>query len=118
MDTPEGSPDSPPAEKRSGVGLPSWKSVIEFVTAMADVRRTVDGLKGSNRSLREDVARLQRQVDEQTGQLKVLLGFVQNSLDDQIDRRASRAAAELFSQLISLRADASADDEESRTRKR
>jgi hypothetical protein len=50
--------------------------------------------------------------------LKVLLGFVQNSLDEQIDRRASRAAAELFSQLISLRTDASADDEESRTRKR
>jgi hypothetical protein len=102
MDAPEGSPELP-AGKKSGVGLPSWKSVIEFLTAMADLRRTVDGLKDSNKSLREDVARLQRQVDEQAGQLKVLLGFVQNSLDEQIERRASRAAGELFSQLIALR---------------
>jgi len=92
MDAPEGSPESPPG-KRPAVGLPSWKSVIEFLTAIADLRRTVDGLKDSNKSLREDVTRLQRQVDEQSGQLKVLLGFVQNSLDEQIDRRASRAAA-------------------------
>lgn len=116
MDTPAGAPE-PPAEKKSGIGLPSWKSVIEFLTAMADLRRTVDGLKESNKSLRADVARLQRQVDEQAGQLKVLLGFVQNSLDDQIDRRASRAAAELFSQLISLRAE-EPDDEDSRKGKR
>lgn len=117
MDAPEGAPESP-AEKKSGVGLPSWKSVIEFLTAMADLRRTVEGLKESNKSLRADVARLQRQVDEQAGQLKVLLGFVQNSLDDQIDRRASRAAAELFSQLISLRAEEPDDQEEAHKRKR
>jgi hypothetical protein len=66
MDAPEGSPERP-AETKSGIGLPSWKSVIEFLTAMADLRRTVDGLRESNKSLREDVVRLQRQVDEQAG---------------------------------------------------
>lgn len=106
------------SEKKLGVGFPSWKSVIEFLPTMADLRRAVDGLKESNKSLREDVTRSQRQVDEQAGQLKVPLGFVQNSLDEQIDRRASRAATELFTQFISLQADEPDEIEKPRRMKR
>lgn len=117
MDDPETTQQSTP-EKKSGAGLPSWKSVIDFLTTMADLKRTVDGLKESNKALREDVARLQRQVDEQAGQLKVLLGFVQNTLDEQIDRRASRAAAEMFTQFVSLQDDKPKEIEKPRGRKR
>jgi hypothetical protein len=40
----------------------------------------VDALKDENKRLREELKAIQRQVNEQEGQLKVLLTFVQTAL--------------------------------------
>jgi ribosome-binding factor A len=53
------------------------------------------------------VQRLQRQVDEQAGELKVLVTFVNSSLRDQIEGRAERAAIRVFERLVSMQSDES-----------
>lgn len=69
------------------------------------LERSVETLKEDNRKLQEQVSRLQRQVDDQAGQLKVLLSFVHTSLRDQVDTRAERAAIGVFERLIALKGD-------------
>jgi hypothetical protein len=51
------------------------------------------------------VQRLQRQVDEQAGEL--LVTFVNSSLRDQIEGRAERAAIRVFERLVSMPGDES-----------
>jgi hypothetical protein len=51
------------------------------------------------------VQRLQRQVDEKAGELKVLVTFVNSSLRDQIGRRAERAAIRVLERLASMQSD-------------
>jgi hypothetical protein len=49
--------------------------------------------------LDDQVLALQRQVDDQAGQLKVLVSFVQTSLRDQIEGRAERAVINVLNRL-------------------
>jgi hypothetical protein len=50
---------------------------------------------------------LQRQVDEQAGELKGLVTFVHSSLRDQIERWAERAAIRVLERLVSMQGDES-----------
>jgi hypothetical protein len=45
---------------------------------------------------------LQRQLDEQTGQLKVLLDFVNKALDERVESRAEEAAIRAFERMALL----------------
>jgi hypothetical protein len=63
--------------------------------------------KERTKSLEAEVQRLQRQVDEQAGELKVLVTFVHSSLRDQIEGRAERAAIRVFERLVSMQGDES-----------
>jgi hypothetical protein len=54
-----------------------------------------------------EVQRLQRQVDEQAGELKVLVTFVHSSLRDQIEGRAERAAIRVFEWIALIQGDES-----------
>ena len=49
---------------------------------------------------------LQRQLDDQSGQLKVLVSFVQTSLRDQIEGRAERAVINVLNRLTAASDDA------------
>jgi cell division protein FtsB len=60
--------------------LPSWSKGSDFVLNVVQLQRTYEGLKADNVKLKEQVDRLQRQADEQAGELKILLSFVQTSL--------------------------------------
>ena len=66
----------------------------------------VDALKDRAKSLEPEVQR-QRQVDEQAGQLKVLVTFVHSSLRDHIEGRTERAAIRVFERLASMQGDES-----------
>jgi hypothetical protein len=48
-------------------------------------------LKQQNKELDQRISVLQRQLDEQTGQLKVLLDFVNKALEERIDSRVEDA---------------------------
>ena len=99
-------PESPKTSGKKAFALPSWKSITDFVGTVFDLRRSVASLTESNKSLREDLNRLQRQSDDQAGQLKVLINFVHTSLNEQVDRRAAQTAADIVGQIMTFEQDA------------
>jgi predicted RNase H-like nuclease (RuvC/YqgF family) len=85
--------------------LPSWNKLGEFLVNIMQLGRSVEVLKEQNKQLNTQVLALQRQVDEQSGELKALVSFVHTSLRDQIDARAERALIKVLERMNS-----SADD--------
>ena len=90
-----------------GLTLPSLRKLGKFLANVLTLERSVDALKDRAKSLEPEVQRLQRQVDEQAGELKVLVTFVNSSLRDQIEGRAERAAIRVFERLVSMPGDES-----------
>ena len=103
-----------------GLSLPSLQKIGEFLANVWTLERSVDTLKDRTKSLEAEVQRLQRQVDEQAGELKVLVTFVHSSLRDQIEGRAERAAIRVVERLASMQEDQSRlpEIEEAPARKR
>jgi chaperonin cofactor prefoldin len=93
--------------KSKSLSLPSLRKLGEFLANVWTLERSVDALKDRTKSLEAEVQRLQRQVDEQAGELKVLVTFVHSSLRDQIEGRAERAAIRVLERLASIQEDES-----------
>jgi chaperonin cofactor prefoldin len=93
--------------KSKGLSLPSLRKLGEFLANVLTLERSVDALRDRTKSLEVEVQRLQRQVDEQAGELKVLVTFVHSSLRDQIEGRAERAAIRVLERLASMQGDES-----------
>jgi len=70
----------------------------------------VETLKEKNKKLEEQVSRLQRQADDQAGQLKVLMTFIQTSLHERVETHAERAAIRVFERLIAIQGDKTPDE--------
>jgi len=81
--------------------LPSWRRIGEFVRNILRLERSVESLRKENSELDQRVGALQRQVDEQTGQLKVILDFVNKALDDRVEARAEEASIRAFERMAS-----------------
>lgn len=110
MSGPEAQP-GPPGEPdpKTGWQLPSWRRVAEFFANVVTLEHAVESLREQNRRLENEVGRLQRQVDEQAGQLKVLVSFVETSLSERVERQAARAAASVVERLIAVRGETGPD---------
>ncbi len=80
--------------------LPSAKKFGEFVLAVFQIQRSVETLQKDNKHLQEEIMRLQRQVDEQAGQLKIMQSFIQTAVLEQAARSAERAAMAVMQQFI------------------
>lgn len=93
-------PKSEAADNKKEISLPSWKKIGEFLLNVLQLERSVTRLQRENKALDERLLALQRQVDEQAGELKILVGFVQTSLRDQIDARAERAVVNVLERLM------------------
>ncbi|MCI0467893.1 MAG: hypothetical protein L0Y57_12950 [Beijerinckiaceae bacterium] len=104
----EGADTQRGTSKGKGPSLPSVRKIGEFLANVLTLERSVDALKDRTKSLEAEVQRPQRQVDEQAGELKVLVTFVHSSLRDQIEGRSERAAIRVLERLASMQ------DEESR----
>ncbi len=87
-----------PPEKTRDKDIISWRRVGEFIRNILRLERSVEALKKENTELDKRVRTLQRQVDEQAGQLKVLLDFVNKALDE----RAEEASIRAFERMASL----------------
>jgi predicted RNase H-like nuclease (RuvC/YqgF family) len=83
------------------------RKIGEFLVNVFTLERSVDTLKERSKSLEAEVQHLQRQVDEQAGELKVLVTFVHSSLRDQTEGRAERAAIRVLERLASMQEDES-----------
>ncbi|HEX9905232.1 MAG TPA: hypothetical protein VGA77_09735 [Propylenella sp.] len=92
-----------PAKQPKGreLDLPSWRRIGEFVRNILRLERSMEALSVENRELDQRVGALQRQVDEQAGQLKVMLDFINKALDDRVEARAEDAAIRAFERMAS-----------------
>lgn len=102
-DTPKSPPPDPDAPSKFPFSL---KRIGEFVANVLRLERNVVTLTARIERLQEHNARMQRQLDEQTGQLKQLSQFLHDTLNERIDARAERAALQLIESIVSVRSDA------------
>jgi len=93
-------PQPPP--KPSGRYLPSWVQISEFVLSTLQLKHSVDALKKENRELDRRIAALQRQFDEQTGELRILSEFVNKALEERVEARAEEAALRAFERMATI----------------
>lgn len=91
--------EKPPKPEAKGGWMPSPKKVGEFILGVVQLQRSVDSLKKQNEQLTEEIRRLQRQVDEQAGQLKSIQSFIQTAVYDHAARSGERAALAFIEKL-------------------
>lgn len=96
-------PSSQPKSPQKDWVFSTWKRISEFVADVFQLKRSIATLTEQNNRFEGEIKRLQRQVDELSGQVKVLVDFVQTSLHNEIETRAERAAISLIDRLIALR---------------
>jgi hypothetical protein len=77
----------PPAPRGPNV-VPMLRRLGEAVKIIIGFVHSVEQLKRRNDVLATKVDELQRKIDQQAGQLEVLLRFVTGALDDRIEKRA------------------------------
>lgn len=100
-------PRSPPPAPEGSTKFPfSLKRIGEFVANVLRLERNVVVLTARIERLQEHNARMQRQLDEQTAQLKQLSQFLHDTLNERIDARAGRATLQLIESIVSARTDA------------
>ncbi len=92
----------PPAMEELEKELPSWRRIGEFIRNILRLERSVEALRTENKELDQRVSALQRQLDEQTGKLKVLTDFVSKALDERIEARAEEASIRAFERMASI----------------
>ncbi len=80
--------------------MPTPKKVGEFILSVLQIQRSVDTLKKQNETLVDEIRRLQRQVDEQAGQMKAIQSFIQTSVYEHAARSGERAALTLIQQFV------------------
>lgn len=102
-DTPKSPPPAPEASSKFPLSL---KRIGEFVAKVLRLERNVVALTARIERLQEHNDRMQRQLDEQTGQLKQLSQFLHDTLNERIDARAERAALQLIESIVAARSDA------------
>lgn len=78
----------------------SWKKIGEFITNTIRLEREVSGLRDKIKKLEHQTSSMQRQLDEQSGQLKQLGSFVHTALHERVDTRAEQAAMNLVGRLM------------------
>jgi cell division protein FtsB len=68
------------------------RRIGEVVRTILSLVESVAQLKAKNDVLSAQVDELRREVDQQAGQVKVLMEFVRSALDDRVEKRAQAAA--------------------------
>lgn len=78
----------------------SLTKIAAFISNMFRLDRDVTTLTEKCKRLEEKTAQMQRQLDEQSGQLKQLSQFLHDTLYDRIDTRAEKAALGLIENIL------------------
>lgn len=91
-------PESGPP--RGGSWFPSPKTVGTFVLDVFRMQRTVAELRQKNSDLQQHLLRLQRQVDEQAGQIAIIRDFIGRSVNETAARSGERAAMQAIKAIL------------------
>ena len=103
-------PDPPESESSKPFPLPSWKKVSEFIVGVFQLQRSVKTLEEQNRKIQERVERMQRQLDEQAGQLKTILFLIESTVHERAARTAEDAAVKVVRQFLAFRGEEAAGE--------
>lgn len=95
----ESTPPTTAPEQVEGDSLPTLRRIAEFIRNVLRLERNIESIKQENQFLKDRIETMQRQLDEQSGQLKVLVDFVTRSLDDKVAARAEEAAIRAFERM-------------------
>jgi chaperonin cofactor prefoldin len=83
--------------------VPSWKKIGEYVVGIFKLERSVEALKEQNKKLEAQVETLQRQADEHSGQMKIILSLIDSTINERAAQTAEQAALRVVEQLLSFR---------------
>ena len=93
--------DAKPPAPRSQNVIPMLRRIGEVVKTVFGLVESVAQLKTKNDFLTAKVDELRREVDQQAGQIKVLMEFVRSALDDRVEKRAEAAARAILAEYQS-----------------
>jgi hypothetical protein len=77
------------------------RRIGDVVKTIFSLVEAVSQLKAENELLMKEISELRREVDEQAGQVKVLIEFVRSALEDRMERRAEAAARAVLAEYES-----------------
>ena len=86
------SDDHGPAPRWS---VPSWRRIGDFVLTIAQLERSYQSLKADVEKLNERLSIIEEKLTDQGGQLKILAGFVQGTLERQIEEKTREATRQI-----------------------
>lgn len=81
----------------------SLKSLGDFFRRLLQLEGTVGALKEENKHIRKDLTAIQRQLDEQNGQLAILAEFVRMATSAQVEATAKIAAINAVETIVGAR---------------
>ena len=90
---------------KRGPWFPSPKSLGKFVLDVLQLQRTVEKQRLENEKLKAQINQLQRQVDEQGGQLAVIREFMASAINETAARSGERAALQVLRALLDEKRD-------------
>ena len=90
----------------------SWsiKRAGDFLKNILDLEANVSQLQKENAQLRDEVGRLQRLVDEHSGQLRVRVGALNSTLENRVTLAAQKAAIDTAVRLLGDQSEKPTDD--------
>ena len=99
--------DAKPPVPRSQNVVPMLRRIGEVVKTILGLVESVSQLKAKNDVLTGKIDELRREVDQQAGQVRVLMEFVRGALDDRVEKRAEATARAVLASYESKSSDKS-----------
>ena len=77
-----------------------WRRIVEFMQNVARLEGTVERFECENKSLREQVDKLQQRIDHHDGQIEVMISTLNSAVTDAVQTAANKAAMDTFAMLM------------------
>lgn len=87
--------------KKAKDWFPSFSKMRDFVLGVLQLQRSIETLREQNKVLAGEVKALQRQFDEQSGELKTIKHFIETAINDRAARSGEQAAFALIEKIMS-----------------
>jgi regulator of replication initiation timing len=97
--------DGEPKPASGGSWFPSAKKLARFVLDVFELRANVESLREQNKKLQVELHILQRQVDEQAGQISIMRSLITTTVHQMAERAGENAAQRLIYKIQDGRQD-------------
>lgn len=90
-------------EKKAKDWFPSFSKMRDFVLGVLQLQRSIETLREQNKVLSSELKALQRQFDEQSGELKTIKHFIETAINERAARSGEQAAFALIEKIMSFK---------------